>query len=114
MDELYWVMGPMYTRDECCDGTIMHVICTPMYVYVSNLTIQMGVYMVACGMPPPPYEAPPYEILPQLFDFDIILGVEHLPVAKICILTAAACIYENCRTQKGHNILEKFQNIFLV
>ena len=70
----------------------MAYACVHTRVYVSNLNIQMGVYMVACGMPPPPYEAPPFKIPPQLFDFDIILGVEHLPVAKICILTAAACI----------------------
>ena len=54
---------------------------------VSNLNIQMGAYTVAaCGMPPPPYEALPYEIPPQLFDFDIILGIKHLLVANICIL----------------------------
>ena len=89
MDELYWVMGPMYTRGECCDGICMYA---HPCVCVKILNIQMGVYMVACGMAPPPYEAPSYEIPPQLFDFDIILGVEHLPVAKICFLTAAACI----------------------
>ena len=65
----------------------MAYACMHTRVYVSNLNIQMGVYMVvSCGMPPPPYEVPPYEIPPQLFDFDIILGVKHLPVAKICIL----------------------------
>ena len=79
MDELYWVMGPMYTHDKCCDGVCMYMHTR---VYVSNLNIQMGVCMVARGMPPPPYEAAPYEIPPQLFDFDIILGVKHLPVAK--------------------------------
>ena len=74
-------------------SVVMAYACMHTHVYVSNLNIQMGAYMVAaCGMPPPPYEALPYEVPPQLFDFDIILGVEHLPVAKICILTAAACI----------------------
>ena len=70
----------------------MAYACMHTRVYVSNSNTQMGVYMVARGMPPPPYEAPPYKIPPQLFDFDIIFGVEHLPVAKICIWIAAACI----------------------